>query len=504
MKIGRFMMVIALGSLLVLMGFGLAQLQSVSTPTARAVTSPPPATSPQIAGVPSFADIAERVNPAVVAITAIQVAGEEQGQGQGENAPQEPYGQNPFEFFFGPHPMIPRGQPPVQESGGSGFIISSDGEVLTNNHVVDNASKVTVTLDDNQVYDAKVLGRDKETDVALLKIEAKNLPSVPLADSDAVRPGDWVMAIGNPLMYSHTVTVGVISAKGRHISSSSLDDFLQTDAAINFGNSGGPLVNGQGQVVGINTAITRNDYMGRMVEGIGFAIPINLVKGELEQIRSRGRVERGYLGVNVGRVDQDAKDYYKKTHSVEIKGGALVQSVEEGTPASKAGLKKGDIILKVENQDIEDYRQLTHKIAAYPPGKTVSLQVLRDGVKKELKVTLGDRAKALNNEEPPGAENERSAKDALGIRVQSLNQQTRMMYRVPDDVTGAVVVSVDPNSNAYLKGIREGMIISEVNGQPVGSVEDYKKVVSGIKKGDPVSVYIHEGRTAVYFYFRAG
>lgn len=504
MKIGRYMMVVALGSLLILMGFGLAQLRNVSTPTARAVTSPSPATSGQVAGVPSFADIAERVNPAVVAITAIQVGAEEQGQEQGEGSPQEPYGMGPFEFFFGPHPMIPRGQPPVQESGGSGFCISSDGEILTNNHVVDNASKVTVTLDDNQVHEAKVLGRDKETDVALLKIEAKNLPTVPLGDSDAIRPGDWVMAIGNPLMYSHTVTAGVISAKGRRISSSSLDDFLQTDAAINFGNSGGPLVNAQGQVVGINTAITRSDFMGRMVEGIGFAIPINLVKGELEQLRSRGRVERGYLGVNVGRVDQDAKDYYKKTYSVEIKGGALVQSVEDGTPAAKAGLKKGDIIVKVESQDIEDYRQLTYKIASYPPGKTVSLQVLRDGAKKELNVILGDRAKALNNEQPTGSENEKSAKDALGIRVQSLNQQTRMMYRVPDDVTGVLVVSVDPNSNAYLKGIREGMIISEVSGQLVGSVEDYKKAVSGIKKGDPVSVYIHEGHTAVYFYFRAG
>jgi serine protease Do len=503
MKIGRYLMVVALGSLLILMGFGLAQLRSVSTPTARAVTSPP-ASPAQLAGTVSFADIADRVNPAVVAITAIQVGGEGQDPGEGDDSPREPYGMGPFEFFFGPHPMVPRNQPQVQESGGSGFVISSDGEILTNNHVVDEASKVTVTLDENKVYEAKVLGRDKETDVALLKIEASNLPTVPLGDSDAIRPGDWVMAIGNPLMYSHTVTVGVISAKGRRISSSSLDDFLQTDAAINFGNSGGPLVNTQGQVVGINTAITRSDFMGRMVEGIGFAIPINLVKSEIEQLRSRGRVERGYLGVNVGRVDQDAKDYYQKTYGTEIKGGALVQSVEDGTPAAKAGLKKGDIIVRVEGQDIEDFRQLTHKIASYPPGKGVSLQVLRDGAKKEIKITLGDRAKALNNEEPAGSENEKSAKDALGIRVQGLNQQARQMYRVPEDVSGVVVVSVDPNSNAYMKGIREGMIISEVNSHPVGSVEDYKRIVADIKKGDPVSVYVHQGRTAVYFYFRAG
>lgn len=220
MKIGRFLMLVALGCLLILMGFGLAQLRSVTAPTASAVTSPPPPAAAPLAGTPSFADIAERVNPAVVAITAIQVGGEDQETGPEENNPQQPFGMGPFEFFFGPHPMIPRGQPPVQEAGGSGFIISSDGEILTNNHVVDGATKVTVTLDDNQQYDAKILGHDKETDVALLKIDAKNLPTMALGDSDSIRPGDWVMAIGNPLMYSHTVTVGVISAKGRRISSS--------------------------------------------------------------------------------------------------------------------------------------------------------------------------------------------------------------------------------------------------------------------------------------------
>jgi serine protease Do len=457
------------------------------------------------AEVPSFAEIAERVNPAVVSITSLNVAeGMESAEGgeEGQQGPNDPF----FEFFFGrPNPGQPRGQKPVQESGGSGFLISPDGEILTNNHVVDGASKITVTINDSKTYEAKVVGRDKETDVALIKIEGSNLPTIPLGDSESVRPGDWVMAVGNPLMYSHTVTVGVISAKGRRISASSLDDFLQTDAAINFGNSGGPLVNTQGQVVGINTAITRSDMMGRMVEGIGFAIPIDLVKAQLDQLRNRGRVERGYLGVNVGRVDQDAQDYHKKTFGVDVKGGALVQSVEEGTPASKGGIRKGDIILEVEGQDIEDYRQLTHKIAAYPPGKTVSLQVFREGKKQDLRVTLGDRGKALKSEAPEDDEGgEKSAKDALGIQVQGISQQTRMMYRLPKDVSGVVVVSVDPKSNAYTKGIREGMVISEVNGQVVKSVEEYKKAVSGIKTGDPVSLYVQDSRAAVYYYFRAG
>lgn len=507
MKIGRTLMFAAFGCLLIMLGVGLAQLKHVSAPTARAATSPPQAEAGQAPAATNFADIAERVNPAVVSITSIQVAEDmRRKQAEGDDSQEDPFGGNPFEFFFGrPHPMIPRNAPPVQESGGSGFIISSDGEILTNNHVIDNASKVTVTLDDNKQFEAKVLGRDKETDVALIKIEAKNLPTVPLGDSDAIRPGDWVMAIGNPLMYSHTVTVGVISAKGRRISASSLDDFLQTDAAINFGNSGGPLVNTQGHVVGINTAITRSDMMGRLVEGIGFAIPINLVKDQLEQLRTKGRVERGYLGVNVGRVDQDTKDYFKKSFGAEIQGGALVQSVEDGTPAAKAGVKKGDLIVKVEGQAIEDYRELTHKIASYPPGRSVTLQLYREGARKDVRVTLGDRSKALNGEEKDDKDgDEKSAKDSLGIRVQGLSQQSRMMYRLPQDVAGVVVISVDPKSNAYSKGIREGMVISEINGQSIASVEEYKKVVSGIKPGDPVSVYVQDGQAAVYFYFRAG
>ena len=501
MKTLKTLMLVAVGSLLLLLGFGLAQLRDVSTPSARAVTQASQAMTPSPAGAPSFADIAEKANPAVVSITAVSVQKDDGDDGQDQQQPMDP-----FEFFFGrPHPRMPQGQPPVEESGGSGFIISQDGYILTNNHVVDGASRVTARLDNDREYPATIVGRDQETDVALLKIDAKGLPTLPLGDSDAVRQGDWVMAIGNPLMYSHTVTVGVISAKGRRISSSSLDDFLQTDAAINFGNSGGPLVNAAGEVVGINTAITRSDWRGRTVEGIGFAIPINLVKAELDQIKSKGKVERGYLGVRVGPVDQDAKDYYKQTYGTEIKGGALVQSVDKDTPAAKGGMLKGDIIISVEGRELLDSRQLPQMVASYPPGRTISLEVLRQGKKETLRITLGDRAKGLQGqqEEGPGAE-EKPVKDVLGITVQSLTQQNRMMYRLPDDLAGVVITSVDPQTNAYSKGLREGMVVSEVNGKSVRSVEDYRKATAGIKKGDAVALYIPSLQGGAYLYFRAG
>jgi serine protease Do len=505
MKIAKTLMFAAAGSLLILMGFGLAQLRNVSAPTARAVTNAAAIKATEAAtnamGLPSFADIAAKVNPAVVSITAISV---EKNQGMG-NMPQEFMG--PFEFFFGnPHQRGPQDQPPVQEAGGSGFIISPEGYILTNNHVVDDATKVTVTLDDGRTFDAKIVGRDKETDVALLKIDASNLPTAPLGDSSAMRPGDWVMAIGNPLMYSHTVTVGVISAKGRRISSNSLDDFLQTDAAINFGNSGGPLVNVQGQVIGINTAITRSDYMGRMVEGIGFAIPINMVKNELEQLKTTGKVERGYLGVRVSAVDQDARDYFKKTYGLDLKGGALVQSVDEGTPAARAGMQKGDIIVSVNGEPIKDSMELTHKVAGYPPGKTITVEAYKDGKKKEYRVTLGNRAEALAGQgSSEQGQSEKPAKDVLGIQVQNLTQDNRMAYRIPQDVHGVVVVGVDPSSNAFTKNIREGAVISEVNGHVVNNVEDYRKAIANIKKGDPVSVYLQDGQGGgFYVYFLAG
>ena len=415
---------------------------------------------------------------------------------------------DPFEFFFGPRaPRQQGGQKPVQESGGSGFIISRDGFVLTNNHVVDNANKVTVQLTDGPEITAKVVGKDPETDVALLKIDGKDLPTVNLGDSEAIRVGDWVMAVGNPLMYSHTVTVGVISAKGRRLGSSALDDFLQTDAAINFGNSGGPLVNLRGEVVGINTAITRSDPMGRTVEGIGFAIPINLVKEQLDSLKSKGKVDRGWLGVTVQPLDKDAQDYFKQQFGIELKGGALVQSVEKDGPAGKAGLEKGDIVFSVDGQGVKDSRDLVRKVSILPPGKGVTLSLYREGKKKDIRMVLGDRAKGLKDASEGGDEGEKngsSEKEArLGIQVQELSRQVRMMYQLPNDVEGVLVTGVEPTSNAFSKGIRDGSIILEVNKQKVTTMADYRQAVKSIKKGDSVAMYVLDQAGESYRYFKA-
>jgi len=505
MKIARTLVLAATGLALIVTGFGLAQLRDVSAPIARAASTPPPAAAAAPVPGSGFADVVAKVDPAVVSITSLTVA-KEQDQTQQEEE-QMPFGGNgnPFEFFFGPnHPSIPRNQQPFQESGGSGFLISADGYILTNNHVVDEADKVTVTLSDENEYAAKVVGRDAETDVALIKVEGRNFPTVPLGDSDSMRPGDFVLAIGNPLMYRHTVTMGVVSAKGRRISASALDDFIQTDAAINFGNSGGPLINTQGEVVGINTAITRNDGMGRMVEGIGFAIPINVVKGMLEALKKDGKVTRGFLGVKVGPVDKDAKAYIQEKHGQTIKGGALIQSVDKDTPAARADLRKGDIILSVQGQEIKDSRELVYRISAFPPKRTVTLTVLRDGVRKNIDVTLADRAEGLSDEgaAPKGSEgNEKEAR--LGIQVQELSRQARAMYRIPNDVEGVLVASADPKCNAFAKGVREGVVISEVNGKAVGSVADFRKAVAGIKTGDAVSLYVQDGNGGRYAYFKA-
>lgn len=500
MKVVRFLMLLSAATLLLMIGFGLAQLKELKVEKVNAEspsTTPFPSKS-QIGPYPSFADIVEKAYPAVVAISAISTGSEKESDMQNE----DDFFFGPFHFFFGPSPQFPPMQKPFKMSGGSGFIVSTDGYILTNNHVVEGADKVTVTLNDDREFTAKVIGRDEETDVALIKIDAGGLPILPLGDSDSLRPGDWVLAIGNPLMFRNTVTAGVVSAKGRRISSSSLDDFIQTDAAINFGNSGGPLISLKGEAVGINTAIQRSDSMGRVVEGIGFAIPINLAKDVMEQLKTTGKVKRGYLGVQVGPVDADAKAYYKSKYGVELKGGAIVQSVDAKTPAAKAGILKGDIIVSVDGKEITDSKDLVKIISRTPPNKSVKLEFYREGKKKSVEVTLGDRNKGLQKEESyESSEEEKGAK--LGISVEELTERNRMFYRIPDDVSGVLVKNVDPKSNAFSKGLRQGDVITEINGEAIESVKDFKTAVSKIKSKDMVSLYATNGEVGRYIYFKA-
>ena len=336
--------------------------------------------------IPSFADVAARVMPAVVSITSTEVIK------TSDLRNRTPFGADPFDFFFpDPHgngQRSPHGNKTPgdddderkQVAGGSGFIISPDGYILTNNHVIDGASKVQVHFgaDENgnggRTIDAKIIGRDPATDIALLKIEAgQALPSVPLGDSDRIRKGDWAIAVGNPYQFENTLTVGVISAKGRALGLSeqtkSFENFIQTDAAINFGNSGGPLMNVNGEVIGINTAIR-----GGGAQGLGFATPINTAKRLLSQLK-QGKVTRGYLGMAIIDVNEDAKNGFNLPDA----RGALVQTVESGKPAAKAGIQPGDVIVEADGHPINNNRQLIDYISYQPVGNKIKLTVIRDG-----------------------------------------------------------------------------------------------------------------------------
>ncbi len=434
----------------------------------------------------SFADIAERVNPAVVSITSTEtVRPKERGRGR-------PHGQDPFEFFFGPRRFHEQQEEPhLEQSGGSGFLISDDGYILTNYHVVEGANRIKVNLSsDKRDYSGEVVGSDQGTDLALLKIKVDTkLPYLALGDSDALRVGDWVLAVGNPLTYEHTVTVGVVSAKGRVLRNLSrdfsLDNFIQTDAAINFGNSGGPLVNLRGDVVGVNTAISS------VGQGIGFAVPINIAKDIMGQLRTKGKVSRGYLGISLGEITPDDQEAW----GLKTDKGALVQEVKPGLPADQAGVKRGDIIIAVDGRPVESQSDVVRLISAMEPGKSVRLTVLRGGKETTVNAKLADRAQNLpqyaGGGEGEGEGSVEPNEKRLGIEVDDLSPQIYQQLRLPRDITGVLVTDVSKVSEAYEKGIDEGDLIQEVNRVPVQSVADFRREIRKVKGGGLVVFYVY-------------
>jgi len=447
--------------------------------------------SEHLTTLPSFADLAQAVDPAVVSIQAATI---EKSQA-GRRGPGGQGGQDPFEFFFGPRNRRPQQQPdgdggeegPGQpeefrsDAGGSGFVISPDGLVVTNFHVVEGATSVKVHLGDRD-YTAEVKGTDKATDIALLKINAgRPLRYLELGDSESVRVGDWVMVVGNPLNLDKTVTTGVVSAKGRSIgiSDASFENFIQTDAAINFGNSGGPLINMQGQVVAIATAINWG------AENIGFAVPVNTVKEILPQLRDKGRVSRGYLGIGIRNLDFTQAQAWGLPNT----DGALVQSVEDDTPAQDAGIEHGDVILSVDGRKIKTTRDLIGYVSAKGPSATVTLDVWRDGkmVKKQVKLRErpGQNEEEATDRKPEGG----SGIDWLGIQYQDLNNSLRGAQNVPEDVEGVIVTNVTPTSPLYDQFVRPGSVITEVNGQPVRNVADFEKTIKSAKSGSYLRLY---------------
>jgi serine protease Do len=431
--------------------------------------------------LPDFISLAKKMRPIVVNISTTQMS-----EARGSQEFGSPFGEDdPFNdfwrrFFGGP---IPRG-PQRQRSLGSGFIIDSDGSILTNNHVVENAQKIVVKLDDQQEYEAKVVGRDAKTDIAIIKINAKtNLTAASLGDSDHVEVGEWVVAIGNPFGLDSTVTSGIVSAKGRHIGQGPYDNFIQTDASINPGNSGGPLLNLRGEVIGINTAIFSRT--GGNI-GIGFAIPVNLVKELLPQLRGKGKVTRGYLGVLIQKVTPEIAE----SLGMEKSTGALVANISKDGPAEKAGVKVGDVIVEFDGKEVKDSGDLPIIVARTPVDKKVRMKVLREKKEVTLTVAVGE----LKEEEVVAAVPE---KGELGMTVQRLTPQIAESLGL-DKADGVVVTAVEPGSSADEAGIRRGDVIMEIDRKPIKSLDEYKKSVAAIRKGKGVLFLVRRGESTLF------
>ena len=363
---------------------------------------------------------------------------------------------NPWSFFFGDNFAQPR------SGTGSGVIYTEDGYILTNNHVVENASVIKVSMIDGREFNGKVVGRDPKTDVAVVKVEAKDLPAMAFADSDNIEVGDMVLAVGHPFGIGQTVTTGIISAKGRATMGLDYEDFIQTDAAINPGNSGGALVDVEGRLIGMNTAILSRNGGN---QGIGFAVPTNLARWVMESIVNNGRVERGFLGVNI----QDLTPTLAQQFKLDQAKGALVSGVSPDSPAEKAGVQSGDVITSFNGKPVTDSRHLKLQVGSTVPGVAVPMSVLRDGKSLDLNVTVkelpGDKVASAT----PAADN---ADDALhGVGVSDLDKATREQLKVPSNIKGAVVSSVEEDSVAYDAGLREGDVILEINRHPVKDAE---------------------------------
>lgn len=437
-------------------------LQSCRNGDGNEVSLPPARPAERAGAVLSYADVVSAVAPAVVTIRSQRVV----------RAPRQfPFFNDPFfRDFFGDRYGAPAPRSQIQRGLGSGVVITKDGYILTNHHVIDGAEEIRVEMTDNRGYDAKVIGDDPRSDLAVLKIGANDLPMLTLGDSDHVRVGDVALAVGNPLGIGQTVTAGIISAKGRKtgLSDGSFESFLQTDAPINQGNSGGALVSTAGELVGINSQIV-SPTGGNI--GIGFAIPAEMARQVMDQLLRSGQAPRGKLGVTVGPLTSALAEQFG------YKGmkGALVQDVEPGQPAARAGVRPGDIITEFQGRQIEDPGQLRNLIAQTAPGATVKLKVWRDGAMRELSATLGEVARST----PTGAgDRPEAARSALaGVRVENLTPDLLRRLVLPPETRGVVAADLAADSNAAEAGLRHGDVIVEINRQPVGSVTEYGAAV---------------------------
>lgn len=429
---------------------------------------------------PDFVELARELRPTVVNISTAKVI---TPQKRLKRPSPNPFGVDPFEDFFERFFEEMPQRPRKERSLGSGFIISKEGYILTNNHVVAGANEIKVKLADGRVFGGEIKGLDDKLDLALIKIDAKEqLPAAVLGDSDGIQVGEWVMAIGNPFGLAETVTAGIVSAKGRVIGSGPYDDFIQTDASINPGNSGGPLFNAKGEVVGINTAIVAGG------QGIGFAIPVNMAKNIIPQLQEKGRVTRGWLGVSVQVITPDLAKSFGLS---EAKVGALVTDVVKEGPADKGGLKPGDIILEFDGRKVHEMNELPRLVAVTTVGKKVSLKVLRNGKEENLTVVV----ERLGDGEDGGVT--ATGTDRLGMTIRELTRELAAQLGAKD-MQGVVVAEVKPGSTAEDAGIAKGDIVREIDGVRIATVADYEKALTAHKKGTVMRLFLRRGDSSLF------
>jgi serine protease Do len=435
----------------------------------------------------AFSEIASSLSPSVVNISTTKVMKRELA----------PLLDDPFSEFFSPFRDFKMPKKWKEQSLGSGVIVSPDGYIITNNHVIEQADEIRVTLFDKRSFKAKVIGADNKTDVAVVKIDADNLNAVQWGDSDKLQVGEFVLAIGNPYGLSHTITMGIISAVGRaNVGIADYEDFIQTDAAINPGNSGGPLVNTKGEVIGINTAIFSKSGG---YQGIGFAVPSNMARLVMNQLIQKGKVTRGWLGVTIQEITPELSQKF----GLKTAKGALIGDVAKGSPAEKSGLKRGDIILEFNGKKVDDVGNLRNMVAQSKVGAQIPLIILRSGKEYAINVTTTELPKEMSETAPGNVPGENAFEGLTGLNVIELTREISRQLGLNRDEKGVVVVRVDPGSSVEDAGLRKGDLIQEIDRKKVARLDDYTRIAANVRPGDTVLMFINRGGKKFYVTIKA-
>lgn len=435
----------------------------------------------------AFSEIASAISPSVVNISTTKVMKRE----------AHPFLDDPFFDFFTPFRDFKMPKKWKEQSLGSGVMVSSEGYIITNNHVVEQADEIRVTLFDKRSFKAKIIGADSKTDVAIVKIDAGNLPAIQWGDSDKLQVGEFVLAVGNPYGLNHTVTMGIISAVGRaNVGIADYEDFIQTDAAINPGNSGGPLVNTKGELIGINTAIFSRSGG---YQGIGFAVPSNMARLVMDQLVEKGKVTRGWLGVTIQELTPELSQKFGLRNSK----GALVGDVAKGSPAEKAGIRRGDIILEFNGKTVKDVGNLRNLVAQSKAGSEVSVTLLRGEKEFSLKIIIAELPKEISEVSPDNIPDDATVEGLTGLTVIELSREIARQLGLNKEEKGVVVVRVEVGSSAEEVGIRKGDVIQEIDRRKIDGLNEYNKIISNIRQGDTILLFINRGGKKFYVTLRA-